>query len=75
MKIELYDVANRRKVNKESDNLVVLPSDELFSRAVGTLLDPSPASTVGILLPDSGDPTGESAGAGEAALQLLIGGV
>lgn len=45
MKIELYDVANRRKVNKESDNLVVLPSDELFSRAVGTLLDPSPAST------------------------------
>lgn len=72
MKIELYDVANRRKVNKESDNLVVLPSDELFSRAVGTLLDPSP---VGILLPDSGDPTGESAGAGEAALQLLTGGV
>ncbi|KHG16611.1 hypothetical protein F383_20651 [Gossypium arboreum] len=40
----------RRKVNKESDNLVVLPSDEPFSRAV-----------------DSGDPTGESAGAGEAA--------
>lgn len=71
-KIELYDVANSSKMASESDNLVVLPSDEPSSCVDGTDLDPPP---VGIMLPDSGDSTGESAGAGEAALQLLMGGV
>lgn len=65
-------MANRRKIRRESDNLLVLPSDEPSSCVDGTVLDPPP---VGIMLPDSGDPTGESAGAGEAALQLLMGGV
>ena len=47
--IELYDVANRSKMSKESDNLVVLPSDEPSSCVDGTVLDPPPALIFNIL--------------------------
>lgn len=67
--IETYDPAKRRTKSRGIDSLLEPASDEP-SCVDGMVLDPSPEGTV---VGESGVSDGDSAG--EAALQLLMGGV